>query len=228
MVAPIPSGRTGRWLAAAALVVAFILLLPLVTVLSSAFYAGGGAWRHLAATVLPGYVANTAALIVLVGAGTLVVGTGTAWLVTMCRFPGHRILKWALVLPLTVPGYVIAYAYTDFLQHSGPVQSLLRTVTGWGPRDYWFPNVRSLEGAALMFTLVLYPYVYMLGRAAFLRQSGAAFATARTLGSGPWRAFFRVAVPMARPALAGGVVLTTVTDVVGYMAFLGLGAALLL
>lgn len=207
MVAPIPSGRTGRWLAAAALVVALILLLPLVTVLSSAFYAGGGAWRHLAATVLPGYVANTAALIVLVGAGTLVVGTGTAWLVTMCRFPGHRILKWALVLPLTVPGYVIAYAYTDFLQHSGPVQSLLRTVTGWGPRDYWFPNVRSLEGAALMFTLVLYPYVYMLGRAAFLRQSGAAFATARTLGSGPWRAFFRVAVPMARPALAGGVAL---------------------
>ncbi len=203
----VPSGRAGRWLIGAALIVAIVLLLPLLTVLSSLLYAGTGAWQHLAATVLPGYVANTAALIVLVGAGTLVIGTGTAWLVTACRFPGHRIFRWALVLPLTVPAYVIAYAYTDFLQHSGPVQTSLRAVTGWGPRDYWFPNVRSLGGAALMFTLVLYPYVYMLARAAFLQQSGSAFATARTLGRGPWRAFFSVVVPMARPALAGGVAL---------------------
>ena len=202
-----PAGPVGDWLTAGALIVALILLLPLLTVLASIFYSGDGTWQHLAATVLPGYVGNTAALIVLVGSGTLVVGTGTAWLVTMCRFPGHGVLKWALVLPLTVPAYVIAYAYTDFLQHSGPVQSLLRSATGWGPRDYWFPNVRSLWGAALMFTLVLYPYVYMLARAAFLQQSGSAFATARTLGCGPWRAFLLVVVPMARPALAGGVTL---------------------
>lgn len=200
-------GQAGRSLTVIALAVALVLLLPLLTVLSSVFYTGGGAWEHLAATVLPGYVANTIGLIVQVGVGTLVIGTGTAWLVTMYRFPGQRFLQWALVLPLTVPSYVIAYAYTDFLQHSGPVQALLRAVTGWGPRDYWFPNIRSLEGAALVFTLVLYPYVYMLARAAFLRQSGTAFATARTLGRGPWQAFLFVAVPMARPALAGGVAL---------------------
>lgn len=203
----LPAARVGRRLTIAALITALVLALPLLTVVTSVFHSSDGAWSHLVETVLPGYVANTAALMILVGFGTLVIGTGTAWLVTMCRFPGSRIFQWALVLPLTVPTYVIAYAYTDFLQHSGPVQAALRGLTGWGPRDYWFPNIRSLEGAALVFALVLYPYVYMLARAVFLQQSGSAFATARTLGCRPWRAFFTIAVPMARPALAGGVAL---------------------
>lgn len=203
----LPAGRTGFWLTAVALTIALVLIVPLLTVLSSVFYTGSGAWQHLAATVLPEYVANTILLIVFVGIGTLVVGAGTAWLVTMCRFPGRRIFEWALVLPLTVPAYVIAYAYTDFLQHSGPVQSLLRDLTDWGPRDYWFPNIRSLGGAALIFVLVFYPYVYLLTRAAFLQQRGMIFASARTLGRGPWQAFFLVALPMARAALVGGVAL---------------------
>jgi len=187
--------------------VAAILIAPFAAILLSVFQSGGGAFAHLAATVLPGYVANTAMLVLLVAAGTFVVGTGTAWLVTACRFPGRRFFEWMLVLPLTMPAYVVAYAYTWFLQHSGPVQTLLRQITGWGPRDYWFPDIRSLGGAALVFVLVFYPYVYMLARAAFLRQSSTAFETARTLGRGPWQAFFAVALPMARPAIAGGVAL---------------------
>ncbi|WP_421725039.1 ABC transporter permease [Bauldia sp.] len=206
-VTQMPAGASGKWLTRIALAIAAVLAIPLLTVLVSVFWESGGAWPHLVETVLPRYVTNTIVLVILVGIGTLVVGTATAWLVTMYAFPGRRVLEWALVLPLTVPSYVIAYAYTDFLQHSGPVQTLLRDVTGWGPRDYWFPNVRSLGGAALMFVLVFYPYVYMLARAAFLRQSSTLFGSARTLGHGPLRAFFSVAMPLARPALAGGVAL---------------------
>ncbi len=201
------AGRRVPLLPVLSLVAALILIAPLLTVLASVFQPGGETWAHLAATVLPRYITNTAALVVMVGVGTFVVGTGTAWLVTSCRFPGDRFFEWTLVLPLAVPAYVVAYAYTDFLQHSGPVQTLLRDLTGWGPRDYWFPNIRSTPGAALVFVLVLYPYVYMLARAAFLRQSSTAFDAARTLGRGPWSAFFSVSLPMARPALAGGVAL---------------------
>ena len=200
-------GRSGFWLTIVALMIALLLAAPLITVIVSIFWESGGAWQHLIDTVLPVYLRNTAVLVILVGIGTLFVGTGTAWLVTMYRFPGHRFFEWALVLPLTIPAYVIAYAYTDFLQHSGPVQTLLRDVTGWGPRDYWFPNIRSLGGAATMFILVFYPYVYMLARASFIRQSASVFDAARVLGRTPVRAFFSVALPMARPALAGGAAL---------------------
>ena len=189
-----------------ALAVALLLALPVIAV---ALHLGEtGEWTdHIAKTLLPGYVENTVWLMVGVPLGTGAIGTGCAWLVTMCRFPGRRIFEWALVLPLAAPAYILAYVYSDFLQHSGPVQTELRAVMGWGPREGWFPEVRSLSGAVAMFTLALYPYVYLLARAAFLEQSVAVFEVARTLGCNAWGAFRRVALPMARPAIAGGVAL---------------------
>jgi iron(III) transport system permease protein len=159
---------------------------------------------------------TTAILVVAVGVGTAIIGTSTAWLVTATRFPGHRILEVALALPLAFPAYVLAYAYTDFLDHPGIVQTTLRDLTGWGPRDYWFPEIRSTGGAAAMLTFVLYPYVYLLARAAFMRQSATAYIAARTLGAGPWGAFFKVSVPVARPAIAGGVLLALMETLADY------------
>ncbi len=200
-------GGRSRGLPLLALLIALVLLSPILTVAFAIFQGGGETWAHLVRTVLPGYIGNTLLLGVLVSAGVFVVGTATAWIVTMCRFPGRRLFEWTLVLPLAMPAYVIAYAYTEFMSHPGPVQALLRDVTGWGPRDYWFPNLRSLEGAALMFILVLYPYVYLLARAAFLKQSACAFDVARTLGRRPFGAFWEVALPLARPAIVTGVAL---------------------
>nr|WP_231566400.1 iron ABC transporter permease [Halomonas xinjiangensis] len=185
--------------------VALIVALPVVVVLAHILMPTQGIWGHLAETVLSRYLINTLILVVTVGLGTAVIGTGTAWLVAMCRFPGRRVFEWALLLPLAVPTYVIAYAYTDFLQYSGPLQSGLRELFGWGRGDYFFPNIRSLGGAATLITLVLYPYVYLLARAAFLEQSVCMLDVGRTLGRGPWRMFSSVAVPLARPAIVGGV-----------------------
>ena len=173
-------------------------------------------WHGLVDTVLPLYVRNTLALTALVAVGTAAIGTGAAWLVTMYRFPGSRVFEVILVLPLAFPAYVLAYAYTDLLSHPGWVQSTLRAVTGWGPRDYWFPNIRSLPGAALMLTCVYYPYVYLLARAAFMQQSASAYLAARTLGRGPWAAFFQVSLPMARPGIAAGVLLAIMETIADY------------
>ncbi|MEM6712163.1 MAG: iron ABC transporter permease [Pseudomonadota bacterium] len=167
-------------------------------------------------TVLPGYIRTSLLLCLYVGLGSTIIGTGAAWLVTTCQFPGRRLFEWLLVLPLAVPAYVMAYAYTDFLSHPGAVQTLLRDVTGWGPRDYWFPRIRSLEGAAVMFTFVLYPYVYLLARTAFMTQSITAFEAARVLGQTPWQAFRRVALPMARPAIVIGCALALMETLADY------------
>ncbi|MEX0281834.1 MAG: ABC transporter permease [Arenibacterium sp.] len=172
--------------------------------------------RHLAGTVLADYAITTLALVLLVAVGTFAIGVGAAWLVTMTRFPGVRFFEVVLVLPLAFPAYVLAYAYTFLLDHPGIVQSTLRDVTGWGPRDYWFPEIRSLGGAALMLVLVLYPYVYLLARAAFLQQSASAFLAARTLGHGAWSAFWRVGLPMARPAIAGGILLAVMETIADF------------
>jgi len=184
-----------------------ICLLPVVAVAVAALTGTFDTWRHLAATVLPGYALNTLLLCVSVSLGAAALGTVAAWLVTMTRFPGVRVLEVLLALPLAFPAYVLAYAYTSLLSHSGPVQSGLRDLMGWGPADYWFPDVRSLTGAAVMLILVLYPYVYLLARASFLQQSASAFIAARALGRGPWYAFWTVSLPMARPAIAGGALL---------------------
>ncbi len=194
-------------LIAATLVLAAIIALPILAVMFSLFQTGDGVFAHLAETRLTIYISNTLLLALIVGVGAGVVGIGAAWLVTMCRFPGRNWLEWGLALPLAFPAYVLAYAYTNLLDHAGPVQSGLRAAFEWGPRDYWFPEIRSLGGAGIMLALVLYPYVYLLARAAFLQQSVAAFDVARTLGYGPWRAFASIAVPMARPAIATGIAL---------------------
>lgn len=188
-------------------VVALLVAAPVLVVVSSVFTPAGDIWQHLAATVLPVYIRNSVVLMVGVGAGVLVVGVGAAWIVTMCRFPGRRALEWALVLPMAIPAYILAYAYTDFLQYAGPLQSAIRDLTGWTARDYAFPNVRSLGGAVLMLTLALYPYVYLLARAAFLEQSVAILEASRSLGRSAWRSFFVVSLPLARPAIAAGTAL---------------------
>lgn len=194
-----------------------LLAIPLIVIVLSFLQPNAGSTlAALAQTVLPRYTLNSALLALFVGVGVAVIGTGTAWLVTACQFPGRRAFEWLLILPLAVPAYVMGYAYTEFLSHPGAVQTLLRDITGWGPRDYWFPRIRSLEGAAVMFTFVLYPYVYLLARTAFLTQSVSAFEAARVLGHSPWQAFVRIALPMARPAIVIGVALALMETLADY------------
>ena len=195
------------WTAAAAAVAALVAL-PLATIAYRSFDPADDTWRHLAATVLPVYVSNTLWLMLGVGIGAAVIGASTAWLVTMYRFPGRRILSWALLLPLAMPSYVLAFVITDQLEYAGPVQAALRETFGWtSPRDYWFPEIRSLGGAMVVLSLVLYPYVYLLARAAFTEQCFCLFEASRTLGRGPVRSFLAVALPMARPGIVVGVAL---------------------
>src|SRR3990170_2017296 len=192
-------------LGAASLAVAALILLPILAVLSSVFAPASGTWSHLVQTALGAYVWNTALLLAGTAAGVMSMGVLAAWLVTAYRFPGQRLLEWALVLPLAMPAYVTAYAYTDWLQFTGPVQSWLRAAKGWQARDYWFPEVRSLWGAAAMLSFALYPYVYLIARAAFLDLSRSALEAGRLAGYSAWGSFFRVAIPLARPAIAAGV-----------------------
>lgn len=226
-LAPARPGRLRSRLASGwtlgALCAAALLLLPSLVVLASLAAPPSENWAHLASTVMPAYVANTLKLMALVAIMTGIVGVGTAWLTVTTRFPLHSVASWALVLPLATPAYIVAYVYTDLLAFAGPVQSALRGLTGWEAGDYYFPAVRSLPGAALMLSLVLYPYVYLLARVSFQRQSAALFDAARNLGARPWRAFTRVALPCARPAIAGGIALAlmeTISDfgVVDYFA----------
>lgn len=208
--------RGGTLFALLGWLVALSCVLPMLAVALAAAFGGSDTIRHLLATVLPGYTLTTLALVAMVALGTFAIGTGAAWLVTMTRFPGARFLEIALVLPLAFPAYVLAYAYTHILDHPGIVQASLRNLTGWGPRDYWFPEIRSTGGAALMLVLVLYPYVYLLARAAFLQQSAGAFLAARALGKNAWQAFWRVSLPMARPAIASGVLLAVMETIADF------------
>ncbi len=198
--------RVSGW-TLATLLIAALVALPVLAVGSRIVVPTDGVWQHLVDTVLAEYLLNTLRLVLGVGIGTLVIGVGTAWLVTMCRFPGSRVLEWALLLPMAVPAYVMAYVYTDLLQFVGPVQTALREAFHWTRHDYWFPDIRTVEGAAAMMALVLYPYVYLLSRAAFLEQSVCVLEVSRTLGRGPWRSFFTVALPLARPGIVAGLAL---------------------
>lgn len=200
-----------------AIVLAALGCLPVLAVVASGLAPGSSAtWAHLSATVLPRYVANTLWLTVLVGAGVTLGGTLTAWLIAQRRFPGSRFFDWALLLPLAMPAFVMAYAYTDFLQFAGPLQTALREAFGWSRGDYFFPDVRSLPGAALMFIFTLYPYVYLLARTAFLERPPALVEAARTLGLDRSAAFWRVELPLARPAVAGGVALSLMETLADY------------
>ncbi|MEM8663140.1 MAG: iron ABC transporter permease, partial [Pseudomonadota bacterium] len=135
------------WLSGVAIALSLVTLVPLLALIVTAFGDTGEAFSHYAQTVLPRYILNTVGLVLFVSVGVVLIGVATAWLITMCRFPGRRIFAWLLVLPFAMPGYVCAYAYAYLLQHPGPVQTALRDAAGWGPRDYWFPDIRSLEGA---------------------------------------------------------------------------------
>ncbi len=204
-------------------IVALLLLLPIASVVAHLFQPDEGSWAHLSETLLPGYLLNSFLLVVSVGVIVPIIGSGTAWLTTLCRFPGDRFFAWALVLPLAVPGYVVAYAYTDALDVAGPLQTWLRATFDWRFGDYWFPNIRSLPGAALLLSLVLYPYVYLLARAAFLQQSACVLEVGRTLGYRPWGLFLSVALPLARPAIAAGTALALMETLADYgtVAFFG-------
>ncbi len=195
---------------------AFLVVLPVFSVFYLALFPRENIWAHLVDTVLWHYIKATLLLLGGVGLVSFIIGVGTAWLVTACRFPGRHLFEWALLLPFAVPAYVIAFVYTDLLEYAGPVQSTLRDWFGWQTkRDYWFPEIRTLGGAIALMSLVLYPYVYMLARAAFLEQSNAIQAASRSLGCTPWQSFRRVSLPMARPAIAVGlslVLMETLND----------------
>ncbi|MDE0840827.1 MAG: iron ABC transporter permease [Porticoccaceae bacterium] len=203
-----------------------LLALPVLVILSSLLQPFSAAWQHLYSTVLGDYVANSLALAAGVGTGTLLLGVSAAWLTALCEFPGRKLLTWALLLPMAMPAYIIAYTYTGLLDVAGPVQSHLRTLFGWSYGDYYFPQIRSLGGAICMLSLVLYPYVYLLARVAFAGQSGAVLEASRNLGKGPWHSFFSVSLPMARPAIIAGlslVLMETLADY-GTVAYFGVSA----
>ncbi|MFT7027370.1 MAG: iron(III) transport system permease protein [Paracoccaceae bacterium] len=190
------------------LVIAGAILSPLIAVAYIALFPTENIWPHLLQTVLPRYAMNSVALMAMVGLGASAVGAGAAWLVVMTRFPGRRALEFLLLAPLAMPAYIGAYALVDLLEYAGPVQTGMRAAFGWqDARDYWFPQIRSIWSAGFVLTLSLYPYVYLLARAAFREQSVCALEVARSLGCGPWGTFFRVALPLARPAVfAGGAI----------------------
>jgi iron(III) transport system permease protein len=198
-------------------VTALLAAVPVLAVFVAVLSGGTGAtWSHLASTVLGEYVGNTFILCLGVGLGVASIGVTTAWLTAMHDFPGRRFFEWALVLPLAVPAYVMAYVYTDFLQFVGPLQTALRKLFGWRAGDYWFPDVRTVGGAVAMFTFVLYPYVYMLARTAFLERASGILEAGRSLGLTPWSAFFRLSLPLARPALVAGTALALMETLADY------------
>ena len=227
-ISPPTRKRTRRltpdpWSAGTGLIAALVLL-PIGAVLWIALNPVENIWPHLLATTLPRYLGNTLVLAFSVGAVAAIVGTLSAWMITMYRFPGARWLEWLLLLPLAIPAYVGAYALVDFLEYAGPVQTGLRQLFGWNSaRDYWFPEIRSTWAAIVVLSAALCPYVFLLARAAFREQSGCSYEVARALGAGPMRRFLAVGLPLARPAIAAGtaiVMMETVSDfgVVEYFA----------
>ena len=219
-----PKGRAGaRWLLGAG-AVACLVMLPIAALFLQAIQGSAGLWSHLASTVLPTALVDTAILLGGVGLLTAVLGTSTAWLVTAYAFPGRRVLEWALLLPLAVPTYIIAYAYLDILHPIGSMQGAVRWLLGYSsPREFRLPDVRSMTGCILLLGFVLYPYVYIPTRAMFLTQSANLIDASRTLGISRRAVFWHVALPLARPAVAVGVSLAlmeTLNDV-GASEFLG-------
>ncbi len=215
------SGRS--WAFATGLLV-LLAGMPLLALVWQATGDSKGVWPHLISNVLPDSAWITFQLLAGVGAGTLVMGSGTAWLVSRYRFPLRNFLQWALILPLAVPTYLAAYTWGEFVDFTGPIQSAYRALFGFtSSRDYWFPDIRSTGGAVFLLSMVLFPYVYLPARLAFSQQATSLLDVGRVLGAGPWRLFSRVALPAARPALAVGVILAlmeTLNDI-GAVEYLG-------
>ena len=212
------------YLHAIALALTGVVLLPILSLGFVAFTGSGEDWPHLAANVLPAASRTTLALLAMVAAATAVTGVTGAWLVVGYEFPFRRTLSWALVLPLAVPPYLAAYAFGEFFHYSGPVQALIRSLFGFETiRDYWFPDIRSTPGAAFVLASVLYPYVYLTTRVVFLMQGRNIADVARTLGARPVKVFWKVLLPVARPAIVAGVALVlmeTLNDI-GASEYLG-------
>jgi iron(III) transport system permease protein len=215
--------RLDGWTIGAA-VIGLIVLAPIGSVVWIAFHPSENIWPHLIASVLPRYLGNTLILMFGVAFLTAVFGVAAAWLVAMYQFPGRRWLQYGLLFPLAIPAYVGAYALVDFLDYAGPLQSAMRAGFGWqDARDYWFPEVRARGPATVVLASALYPYVYLLARAAFREQSGCSYEVARALGAGPWALFWRVGLPLARPAIATGVALAMMETVADYGTVLHFG-----
>ncbi|RYU43654.1 iron ABC transporter permease [Aliivibrio finisterrensis] len=180
-----------------------LLVLPILAILYTALGNTDDIFTHLFNTVLPTYTLNTVLLVFGAMFFSLILGVPSAWFMAMCRVPSSSILQWALVLPLAMPAYIVGYIYTDWLDFAGPIQVLLRDITGWQSYgDYWFPDIRTLTGAILVMSLVLYPYVYLLARAAFMEQNISLLQSARLLKCTPWESFKRISLPLARPSIA--------------------------
>ena len=194
-------------------IISLIIISPVLAIFYSALLGDTSLWPHLFSTVLPRYLLNTLILMIGVGSLSLFFGISTAWLVSRYEFPARSFFEWALLLPAAVPAYIIAYTYTDLLEYAGPVQGYLREFFNWqNSQDYWFPNIRSMEGAILVMSSVLYPYVYLLTRASFITLPISYFQTSAIYGRKP---FFSVALPLARPAIIAGlalVLMETISD----------------
>ena len=198
------------------IVIALLISIPVLTVLSSVLLPSSDVWQHLKATVLTEYIQNSLLLVVGVSAGALIIGITTAWLCSVCEFPGRKVFSWLLLLPLAFPPYIIAYTYTGLLDFAGPVQSFIRELFGWGYGDYWFPPVRTLSGAITMLSLVLYPYIYLLTRTAFSEQSASFREASHILGIGLSKTFLKAALPLARPAIIAGLTLVVMETLADY------------
>ena len=194
-------------------VLSLLIIAPVLAIFYSAILGDTSLWPHLLSTVLPRYIFNTIVLMLGVGVLSLLFGVSSAWVISRYNFPGRAIFEWALLLPAAVPAYIIAYTYTDLLEYAGPVQNFLREIFGWtSSKDYWFPNIRSMEGAILVMSSVLYPYIYLLTRASFITLPISFFQTSAIYGKQP---FFSVALPLARPAIVAGlalVLMETISD----------------
>ncbi|WP_367987293.1 ABC transporter permease [Vibrio sp. NTOU-M3] len=192
---------------------ALLLVLPILAIFFTAIGETDELFSHLMSTVMPTYAYNTVMLVSGVMVLSLIFGIPTAWLMAMCRLPSERILQWALVLPLAMPGYIVGYIFTDWFDFAGPIQVTLRNITGWGPSEYWFPDIRTLTGATIVLALVLYPYVYLLCRAAFMEQNVSLLQSARLLKCSPWQSFWRISLPLVRPSIAVGLSLVAMETV---------------
>ena len=202
--------RTEQTWPKTSVLLSLFVLLPVTGLLWAAVGTDENIWQHLLNSVLPSYIVNSLILVTGVCLGVTLVGTCTAWLIANCRFPGHKVFGWMLILPLAMPAYVMAYVYTDFLEYSGPLQTALRLIFSWeNSNEYWFPEVRSHGGAIILLSLVLYPYVYALARAAFSSQALSLLEAGRMLGHSPMKVFFSVSLPLARPAIVVGVTLAS-------------------
>ena len=188
--------------------IAALVIAPILSVFIIALTPTENIWPHLLSTTLPRYTSNTLLLMFFVGIFSGVIGTFTAWLTARYRFFGSNWLQWALFLPLALPAYVASYALVDLLEYAGPIQSLLRSIFNWQTsQDYWFPEVRSLSSAIFVLSLALYPYVYLMARSAFLEQSDSTEEVAKSLGISIFGRFFRLGLPLARPAIFAGIAL---------------------